>query len=831
MKLHSRLSRLESEVEYPEGHCSVCASNFQVQSTDVEDINENIETVVTTTFDDISKVSDDGQLENITKPDEMNSELYSITNFLKRPRIIYTNTFPQGTTYGTTHTIQPFDAFLMDAAVKRKWENYAYWQGALRINIVVNSTPFLYGMWQCDWCPLTGNNAAYDVDNIQLAAMSGTKQALNVTSQRPKVLIEPHKDGNYEMILPFIYRTRWHRFDTAATDMGTLTLRPVAPVRAASATTGVPSYSVYASFVDIKIAGPTLVVQSTDEYHSGPISRPASLVAAAAQKLTSVPVIGKFAKATSIGAKAIGDVANEFGMCKVDSVDNVHIVSTQHAAQMGTGEISMAAQRLTIDPKQEITRDRTNIGFDNEDELNIARLCSRSSIVSVVDWQTADTLNQELVQLAITPTTCATLSGTGTYGYPTPAAWMSESFQQWRGDAVIKLRVVKSKYHTGRLLITFDPFANNAQSSTSAQTRNIVWDVTTGDEMTIRVPFLSEKTWKRVYTSMGGISERNGTSLSLGTFSIGYVRVLVLNALTAPLTTATVSLVTELSWENLQFANPKQIRNTVSPWSVQSVDMTDVGHDPIVDDSNYVGQEILSLRQLMNRTEYQRSFGLYNADSSNVFRETILSLPRTPRARGYTGYINDTITKGTIATATNFRFNASANTAVGYFSAPFIGQRGSLIHAVSLKTSYTSDVTGARVTKYFGDVVPNVGFTAINLSDNTLPAYTMSNQLTSAMEASVAIVDSKDANTITVVAPYFSHYDFELNTNTPNTYLDGVCHLKFIVSCDSFGTATYTNGFMADWYCGAGPDFDVFGFVNCPMIGLISAAPTYVGGV
>ncbi len=715
-------------------------------------------------------------------------------------------------------------------------ENYAYWKGALHLKLVVNSTPFLYGMWIMDWCPLQGKT--YDVDYAN-PSVANLKQTLCLYSQRTKVLIEPHKNENYQMTLPFIYPTQWHKFSTSAADMGTLTLRPVVPITAASVTTSTPTYTLYAYFDDLELSGPTLVVQS--EYANGPISRPATIVSAAAGKLSQVPVIGKFAKATEIGAKAVGEVASLFGMCKVPPIDNVQPVSSQVAFGMGTGEIAHASERLTIDPKQEITRDRSRIGFDNDDHMNVAKIAQRKAIVSITNWTTSDVADTSLVLFGVNPSISPSTTGVYNSGFPSPAAYISHAFQYWRGDAVFTLRAIKSKFHTGRLLISFDPKTSVQPLADVPQAKSVVWDITKNDTITIRVKYLRDTAWLPTNKVISGsISERGGTSLSVLQYSTGYLNISVLNPLTAPLTTSDVGIVSELHWENFQLSRPLPVNDYYTPFVVQSeesnatIDLTDVSRMSTIDDSNYMGQEIISLRQLMNRSEYIKTVPLLNGiASTSVHYLTAYNPNIYPRMRGFTtsALTNDTIVNGIVTPASTFRYNCESNCIMSLMMTACVGYRGSVIHTYKPRSLEDVKYTmrgGLQYTSGSGGPAQNVrASTSVTAGSGDVNGYFYTMVTKGRKMIGNALSRHTVNDTLSMVIPYMNNEDFYTSTwLQPYSYAVPLVEIEV----DYYSSVTNSGNVLLDIFVSAGADFDVFGYVNAPVMSYVTATPTYVSG-
>lgn len=809
-----------------------------IQSTEIDnEVATTDETDVNTTFRDTEQSSADQEQANVITPNDMYSDVLDIKNYFKRPRIIATGSFGQGVSYGTSIALKPHTLFLGTSAVKRKWENYSFWKGTLKLKLAVNSTPFLYGMWMMDWCPLV--NKSYDIDGTN-PDLANLKETICLYSQRTKILIEPHKNENYNMTIPFIYPKQWHRFNTTADDMGTLTFRPVVPVEAASSTTSNPTFTLYAYFEDLELSGPTMAIQS--EYQEGPISKPATIVSAAASKLTHVPVIGKFARATEIGAKAVGDVASLFGMCKVPPVDNVQPVSSQVAFGMGTGEIAHASERVTIDPKQEITRDRSRIGFSNEDELNVTNLCSRKAIVSITQWLSSDSSNTSLVKFGVNPSISpSVLLNSFAHGLPHPAAYIGHTFKYWRGDAVFNFKAVKSKFHTGRLLITFDPTTSTSSNTDSAQATNIVWDITKNDEITVRIKFIKDTAWCPASSDISGsISERGAVSLNVLNYSTGYLNVSVLNTQTAPLSTADIGIVTTLHWENMQFARPLPINDRYTPNRVQSdeigdtIDLTDVSRMNTIDDSNYVGQEIITLRQLMNRSEYIKTIPLPNGTTSANTQVAAYVYPNIyPRARGFTGtFTNDAVVDGFVAPIAGHYFNTESNCMLSIMKCCFIGFRGSVIHTYKphalIGVDYTMRAGLLNWTSTSNSGQNRTATISYTLNGGRKLAYdrTMSTATTYLLGNALSRYTVND--TLSLVVPYMNNEDFL--TNTYDQPLQSIIPVVEVVNNYQHASVVESGNTALDHFVSAGADFDMFGYVNTPAVAYIPTIPTYSSG-
>ena len=155
---------------------------------------------------------------------------------------------------------------------------------------------------------------------------------------------------------------------------------------------------------DVELMGTTnkLALQA-DEYGNGAISKPATAVANLASMLTRVPVIGRFARATEIGASAVSRVAALFGYTNPPNIENVQPFYQMSAPQLATAEISVPYQKLALDPKTELSIDPQPFGLPGEDELALSYLKKKESFFGSTSWSTSDAATTQLFNCRISP--------------------------------------------------------------------------------------------------------------------------------------------------------------------------------------------------------------------------------------------------------------------------------------------------------------------------------------------------------------------------------------------------------------------------------------------
>jgi hypothetical protein len=159
--------------------------------------------------------------------------------------------------------------------------------------------------------------------------------------------------------------------------MGRVDLYQFATLLSANGTSSTPvDIQVYAWAEDVVLAGPTNrpVVQS-EFIPDGQISGPAAAVAASASALSSVPVLGPYAMATSQVAKKLSSWASYFGYTNVPNVSDVAPLK-QVPFSLSSTDISEPVQKLSLHAKAETAVGSQQHGGASVDELALTASCA-----------------------------------------------------------------------------------------------------------------------------------------------------------------------------------------------------------------------------------------------------------------------------------------------------------------------------------------------------------------------------------------------------------------------------------------------------------------------
>lgn len=106
----------------------------------------------------------------------------SISKFLERPVLISSYTWEENT--DLAYTVFPWFSYFNDPAIKRKIDNYALLSCNLRIKIMINASPFYYGLAYASYLPLP-----IFVDQRTIIDVGGSRASQVPFSQRQHVCL------------------------------------------------------------------------------------------------------------------------------------------------------------------------------------------------------------------------------------------------------------------------------------------------------------------------------------------------------------------------------------------------------------------------------------------------------------------------------------------------------------------------------------------------------------------------------------------------------------------------------------------------------------------
>jgi len=753
-------------------------------------------------------------------------EEVDLKDFLSRPTLIKTFTWTTAG-FGET-TFDPWTLFLQTSQIKSKIDNFAFLHANLHLKVVVNAAPFYYGALLMAYTPLP----------TWVTTIDSTPTKYIPWSQRPHIWIYPQTSSGGEMVLPFVYPENFVDL-TVAADVATLgqikLLQYTNLASANGATSNGCTLQIYAWLEDATLTGPTikLSLQGGDEYGNGPISAPATAVAHWSEYMSRVPIIGRFAKATQIGASAVAGIATLFGWTNVPVIDNVAPMKNLAFHSLASAHIGEPVSKFTLDPKGELSVDPALIGLGAEDELSMVSLVQRESYLTTATWNTADAAGALLFTSVVTPSLFDRgTAGTGTtYSIGmTPMAWIGQMFQHWRGDIIFRFKIICTKYHSGRLRVTWDPVGSlGATTDYTHVAFTKVVDIGQEDSVEFRVPYMQALAWLQTDTSVATANNWSTSAYTAPSFkNNGSLTLRVLTNLSAPVDTAPVAvLVFVRGAETLEFANPRDIPNGLTQFALQG------GEEPckpkMPSHERYLtnwGEAIPSLRILLRRS--------VKVDSIPVGLTTVVATDKTgivtnyqtrlPPSPGYDPF-GASFAKGVVTPATTYPFDYSSFTHLAWVSAAYVALRGSVRWHYNFENAGGFVPNSTSVTR----VTTTIPGTAPVYATRVASATTSRSIANSGYWASdpygmsgTVLTNAVTQTGVSVEMPMMTNYKFQ-NAN-PTVWHAG--DSKDFSYVDTYNMSVVVHpaasnilpGAVIQRYVAAGTDFNLHFFLNAPNV-------------
>jgi len=680
------------------------------------------------------------------------------------------------------------------------------------------------------YCPLQGIVG----ENI---IADGSGGELLPYSQRPKVWIFPQTCEGGEMTLPFFYHKNWLNITSAADtiNMGTITPALYAQLVSATGITGTSVVvNVYAWAEDVKLHAPTtkLALQAS-EFDYKP-SQIASSVASAAKNLSRIPLIGPYMKATSIVSSGLSSIASSLGFTNVPNMDTVSYLKNSTFPHNSTCEVSVPCDRSAVDPKNEVCLDPRTVGLDGQDELSISYICQRETWIGNAILSSTDSVDALTLVSRVTPALTYLVAGANKPTQYTPCGYLSTQFKYWRGDMIFRFKFICTRFHKGRVRITFDP-TNNISTSVPDYTTvfNEVVDIGAEQDVEVRIPYSQALTFLKT-NPVSGNWNFAGTALSPDEYSNGLITMRVVNPLSGPVAnTAIPVMVFVRAADNLEFAHPQNKYNNVnlaSPYALQSGEVSYplkpkqviAGNAETTGDPNkyhvHFGEAIVSLRPLLHRLGHH-----YTMRSPN-FSTNGLSVVTQYQSRNlkYPGYDPNGV------------FSAEKKVGVGtapynfmrcgihqMISLLFVGQRGSMNHSINLESNIVGIPSNFQIKRFSNTIAVgsyNILDSLLNYVKDDTAQFIL--KYVTDPGSGTALTDPHIQPGMVMNFPYYSPYNFQFvkpSTATLGQSDDGTDN-DHIVTQVIYEKSSASAAVRINYWIGLGPDYNFFFFRNTPSL-------------
>jgi hypothetical protein len=787
----------------------------------------------------------------------------SLAKFLSRPYIIYNTTWSVGS--GINVNVPVWRNYFNHLVIRNKLANYAYLRCNLKIKVMINASPFYYGLTAAIYTPLP---------NTQSAPISANNPLVPL-SQRPLIWLYPQESRGGTITAPFIYPQTWLELDNLVNlyNMGSLDLTTYVDLANANSVVGTDcDIIVYAWAEDVYLCGPTNtdILQSSKKKNPGgsamPVtaslsasdistqrdttSKPTTSVPSSAQvykgtggsistplsKASSfldnvAPLVGAVsapagaaAQGVSVALRGAASVAQAFGHTDNPIIRDVEPFKNLPFHGFSSSEISEPRDKLTFDPKHSLSKAAGCADVLTRSDTSIEALCARESYLTQFTWSSTAAFNDLIFSLSVNPNLIA-VGGTGATRTVdmVPMAWIGRCFNYWRGDIVVRLRFICTQYHRGRVRITWDPIDDiDTASDTTASNYNRIVDISEDQDVYVKIPYLRQTAFARV--SQANIQKYSPTDTSINSdYDNGQLTVRVLTQQTSPVVSADITVVASVWGENMVFSNPDELAN-YQTYEVQSSSNYCEGKEaiPLFDGTEmspdfftlYAGENVTDICQLMRRKSLYASDRL-TQNTTALYLNNFITFRRMPAYPGFdtNGFHSAVDQVG----AGNSPYNFVHMTFINWFREAFIGSRGAINWTFNAVT--TGYIDNFSIVRYPEVSTTRYAFSSVAAASSRDQIYSGLVSGVNSGTAGMSLTNTRNQPSLSIAAPMYSRFKWQLNApawaTLGNSFDDSeIDNLRMqVITQPVFGNPAETT---VNTYVSIGEDFSLIYFLNVP---------------
>lgn len=597
-----------------------------VENTDVQQVFETTQseggqtrTMATTVNKDDAGVVETSSSSNVVLVRQLtdtSSTGYSqdIKAFLMKPQLVATgnlSTTDTATTYGSV-TLPA--SFLASSAISPKVSGYFGIRGTMVVRLQVNGTRFQQGRYMLVALPLAGaSQTSTWIDNyFRLKAATLTQR-----TQLPGVELDIACDSVVELRLPFVSaRSACLVSPTSVfANVWAVRLFPYSPLQAGSGDNVAP-YSLWVHMEDVELTGVAIPQSgirskkiakgaSDEEQRSAgiqPLSSGLAMISSGMSKLSTIPLLSAFAAPASWVTDVASKAAWSLGYSKPANLAPQHKIVRTVDANFANADAADNSNVLAYTSRNFVSPLPGFAGSD-VDEMSLKYIATKYAYFSSFEWNDSQGVGTPLVEYKLCAGTFkSNVSLTPLINAYTPLSFVARFFMYYRGSIKLRFKLVKTEFHSGRLLITFSPRVTEGNTSapslaTSQYLHRQIVDIRNNNEFEIVFPYVALENYLL-------------TDSALSNYPL--VNVFILDPLVAPSTVpSNIKVLVEIAGgDDIEFQVPRQA--DVVPMQVGEYQMGDdsecgfsttvfggkISKD-IVSSEMCVGEHITSFRQLL----------------------------------------------------------------------------------------------------------------------------------------------------------------------------------------------------------------------------------------
>nr|ULF99840.1 MAG: structural polyprotein [Cripavirus sp.] len=438
---------------------------------------------------------------------------------------------------------------------QRKLERFLGLRADLEVRVQVNAQPFHAGRLMLSWTPFLKQLGP---EREYYYAHPAT-DFLTCVSGNPRVEIDLSTTTEATMNIPFVSPFLYYNLVTGAGDIGTFQLIVYSPL-VDLVSGGNIDYTIWVRMVNVRAEFPTGMPMSiaqvgregTTQVKQGFVTRQSEAYSTILEPITKIPIIGSMASLAKTGVDALHSVASTFGWSKPLNPSDLQVFKNAPARFMCNADGSDMATNLGLTAQNELEQ-LSSLFRTDVDEMSLSYVARTPNYVGRFNWTKGQAPGTILYSRSVSPVSW--FSTVGVTGVIIPhMAFVASHFVMWRGGINLRLKFVKTKFHSGRIRIYYTPgqFSSTHPTNFSVDSNySTVVDIRSDTDIEFNIPYVAIVPWLHVQESFW-----NGNPAQ--TQSSGYVTIEVLNELVSTSTVSdTIEVLVEVSGaEDIEFAVP-----------------------------------------------------------------------------------------------------------------------------------------------------------------------------------------------------------------------------------------------------------------------------------
>lgn len=499
----------------------------------------------------------------------MNDKPHDILDFLQRPVRVWNGQLLASMTANTQICTLNFpDILLENKMYNEKVQGFVGLRSDVEIRVQINAQKFQQGRLRLQYIPY----AKYLTKKAQLLTSS-----LTTVTSGPGVDIDVCGGSTPEtriaqalFHIPYVSPHLYFNLIRGDGTMGRMNLIVYSPLVSGSAEASSCEVTVWARFVNPKLAFPTgalpyyrvavtrnhvaqVAGEAKQVNQTGVVSNTLGVVAETLRSASRLPLIGKYLAIPEWISQKGSDIMKLFGFSKPTVTIDTKLRTTNCFSNYNGKDSS---HKLALSADNEIDTP-SGIAGTGIDEMAISTIASTPAFWSAFNWTTSQTAEDEILWVdPVSPMKFSPIPSSNTYSI-LPVAYLANVFGLWRGSLTYTFKFVKTGFHSGRVRIFFTPYegidalvVGSAPLNTIEKNYQIILDIEESDVVSFDVPYVSTKPWMSVSDS--------SSSQSPVAIPTGYVVVTVLNELRAVSTvSSSIQVLVEISGgKDMTFALP-----------------------------------------------------------------------------------------------------------------------------------------------------------------------------------------------------------------------------------------------------------------------------------